>query len=587
LEALGFGTSDTDITVDIRGEKPIGSVYKRGVDDWRFGRGFFPSQVPSYPRPRAEKEVVHRSYTGRGISTVTESISLLGMVGDEDYLSGVKLPGKFSNHQLYTKLSYDSEWHIAAPTADGVQIRNASDVVAALLDHEGDVWMVDSYPGNPHAIVIKLIFGSIEPGSLSITVSGQYRLFPFAVAPADSRPYAYVAFTETIDWTWQVPRPTDTFMHASGIYEIAGFSTVRRRLDFHEYSKHTHPYSVDPGFSGLSGLSFDRSIESPMCATSSILDPGWLITAVDNGFDSHYWLSKPDSSLDAFSRKVEADMTNLLPAVFYSASDAVMKHVSVLESNNLENFSQLSSTFELVPDVAKFISALSKGKNGDLLGSGATLLDLWAENRLREDFGWNPTVSDITELSESYESIVRVFREQGIWGERTLNGVFHYEMPFNCYGTGAVHLMARSKVRVRFDHSSLLATLIKGKSIGLIPSLGNLWDLVPFSFVADWAFNIGDRLRDIDAQAFMLMLPVHFAVHSLTLTTGLTDSQLQHLQLRPYPAGSSEFPGLKFYFRIPSLRLPILADSYYDFRAARGPSSLATAGALAYTFMKT
>lgn len=263
-----------------------------------------------------------------------------------------------------------------------------------------------------------------------------------------------------------------------------------------------------------------------------------------------------------------------------------MKHVSVLKSNNLENLSQLGGLLELAPDAGKFINALVKGKNGDLLGAGATLFDLWSENKLREDFGWNPTVADITEISESYSNVVRVFQEQGIWGERTLYGKFDYELPNNCYGSGSAHLTVRSKVRVTFSHTSLLASLIKGQAIGLIPSLGNLWDLVPFSFVADWLWNIGDRLNDIDAQMFMLVLPVHFAVHSLTVTSFLSDADLDFLEVRPYPAGFAQFPGLRFYMRIPSLRLPFLRDSIYDFRAAHGPSDLATAGALAYTLMK-
>lgn len=42
----------------------------------------------------------------------------------------------------------------------------------------------------------------------------------------------------------------------------------------------------------------------------------------------------------------------------------------------------------------------------------------------------------------------------------------------------------------------------------IYPSLENLWDLVPYSFVADWFLNISDTLNGFDNKGYLCRLPV-------------------------------------------------------------------------------
>lgn len=436
LNSVGFATSDDAISINIRGDKPVNSAYGRGLDNWRFGSGYFPSQVKSYPRPRAEREVLHTSFTGQGISTKSLSSSLLEGTDDEDDLLGVKMPRKFSTHRLYGSLYYDGDWSISSPFVDGITVRNTVDVHRALLTHEGDIWTRDSYPGYPHAIVTTGRSGEVLPNQLNLTFEGQFRLFPFATYPSDFFPYAYVNYRESIVWYYNEPLPIDSFGFDEGTYFAPTCNFVERTVSFGSYSKNTYPYSVDSQFQALEGQEFASMAYMSPCFTSTPLLPGKLVSQVDDGFNTSYTLGKPSYALDTFVDRVQRDIKNLLPATFYSSADAIDKHTSVLESNNLENLTQLGGLAELIPDIGKFVSALTKGKNGDLLGAGATIFDLWSENRLREDFGFNPAVADVRELSDKYSDLVRALTVQDIWGQRTLYGKFNFDLPDDCYGFG-------------------------------------------------------------------------------------------------------------------------------------------------------
>lgn len=53
-----------------------------------------------------------------------------------------------------------------------------------------------------------------------------------------------------------------------------------------------------------------------------------------------------------------------------------------------------------------------------------------------------------------------------------------------------------------------------GYEADLLPSLANLWDLVPYSFVIDWFLPIGDRLEQIEQRNYIATLPVKVVYQS-------------------------------------------------------------------------
>lgn len=59
----------------------------------------------------------------------------------------------------------------------------------------------------------------------------------------------------------------------------------------------------------------------------------------------------------------------------------------------------------------------------------------------------------------------------------------------------------------------------------LYPSLGNMWDLIPYSFCVDWIAGIGDLLEDIDANVYMRYYQARSIMKSTKITTGPVDNQ--------------------------------------------------------------
>nr|WFS39096.1 MAG: putative maturation protein [StochSev_2 levi-like virus] len=59
----------------------------------------------------------------------------------------------------------------------------------------------------------------------------------------------------------------------------------------------------------------------------------------------------------------------------------------------------------------------------------------------------------------------------------------------------------------------------------LYPSLGNMWDLIPYSFCVDWVAGIGDLLDDIDANVYMRYYQARSIMKSTKITTGPVDNQ--------------------------------------------------------------
>jgi hypothetical protein len=54
--------------------------------------------------------------------------------------------------------------------------------------------------------------------------------------------------------------------------------------------------------------------------------------------------------------------------------------------------------------------------------------------------------------------------------------------------------------------------------LDLVPSMANLWDMVPLSFVGDWFVPLGDAMEDIELHNYEHSLSVHKAFYSRKIT---------------------------------------------------------------------
>lgn len=280
----------------------------------------------------------------------------------------------------------------------------------------------------------------------------------------------------------------------------------------------------------------------------------------------------PHSYVNRCKRSVDINMSAIRPSSFYSASDALHKSIDVLKSNNIENLTQLSGILGLIPDLPGLGRLIAKASRKDP-SALIDLVDFVTDAVLAYRFAQRPTALDTEEiLSTDFKAeISDLLQLQSFTGYGEFHHTFDdFSPPMG--GEGLTTLVTRSKVRLTFDMSNLMATYLVGNSVGLLPTLSNLWAVVPFSFVVDWFTGMSDRLKSVDDQLLWMAVTTQWCLHSYAITYYPTPEELSSYGL----VSSSEKPfGLRYYIREFSLCMPKLRDSKYDYLAPdHGPDPI-------------
>lgn len=288
----------------------------------------------------------------------------------------------------------------------------------------------------------------------------------------------------------------------------------------------------------------------------------------------------PMKGLRDFWNAVDKINRDLAPSVFLSTQDAIDTHFPTLEGNYLETLSDLrdvSSLFEGVSGLRNFFRlANSRG----IFSNGKELLELLTDAQLLYAFAVAPSVSDAKDIADRGKMIYERYTKGNLFSRHTINGTFTWSIPDGAVdGFDGCILVARSKLVANFGGNSILSALLPVRAAGLLPTLGNVWDLVRFSFVADWFFNIGGRLSAVDTQAIILSLDCYYSVHSINVLWDIPSSTLSEYGIASV---SSDLPALNYYCRSLMGTIPVLTSSRFDFWEAQGPSSLTTAGSFFY-----
>lgn len=79
------------------------------------------------------------------------------------------------------------------------------------------------------------------------------------------------------------------------------------------------------------------------------------------------------------------------------------------------------------------------------------------------------------------------------------------------------------------------------RSLDFWPSAENLWDLLPYSFIADWFINISDVCRRYDAVGDILMFPIKGALQSVKISTRSVSN----------PSHGAGYADVTYYARLP------------------------------------
>lgn len=124
-------------------------------------------------------------------------------------------------------------------------------------------------------------------------------------------------------------------------------------------------------------------------------------------------------------------------------------------------------------------------------------------------YGWKPMLQDIKNAAEAFEHLTSEPRTRKIRVHHSIYKTGNVSTsPANWYAHGTRRITKRLTAYVTEDLSSA------PRSLGLLNPLSVAWELVPFSFVADWFIPVGNYLEAVAAT------PPHWDVF---ITEGVKD----------------------------------------------------------------
>ncbi len=146
--------------------------------------------------------------------------------------------------------------------------------------------------------------------------------------------------------------------------------------------------------------------------------------------------------------------------------------------------------------------AFRKGKWAevrDRLGLSRRHMSKRSANRwLEYQYGWLPLLGDIHSTAQILRDIVEVeSKVKSVQRSKTYLVDDHYQKDpgFADHWTGSVKYRVGLKVEVE---STLLGA---ANSLGILNPLEIAWDVVPYSFIVDWFYPVGDTLGALSASA--------------------------------------------------------------------------------------
>lgn len=282
--------------------------------------------------------------------------------------------------------------------------------------------------------------------------------------------------------------------------------------------------------------------------------------------------------LGSFSSKIDGDLPSIRCSAFISSSEALELASSDVDSNLIEALSELPEFLNVLPDVKGLLSILKSFlSRGGIFSVGALVRWLASED-LRLVFGTMPNLELLIEvLPRLVSTIVRLRKVEH--RPITGRGSYTYSFPSGTFGRSTCRLSVHTKAVCNSYPNGELASILDMKTLGLLPSTSNLWDLIPFSFVLDWGLNIHDRFRTLENMALLSAMPMRCLVHSYLITSPLSgdaDAYGVHEE-------SDVPPSYRLYRREISGHIPTPSSGKFDFLLPSRLPNLLTAGSLVVT----
>lgn len=154
--------------------------------------------------------------------------------------------------------------------------------------------------------------------------------------------------------------------------------------------------------------------------------------------------------------------------LFYKSYYDAIEKLPALQQNTLANIAEIINTLRSFADGFDMT---------DLRSVKRTSRDLW----LRYRYQYRTTISDMEEVTNA------VARLQAIVGK-----------PISTYGSANKNgVTTTCQVKVVVPEISSINDFILAAN--LRPTLSNVWDVIPYSFVVDWFFKVGPFLEDLQS----------------------------------------------------------------------------------------
>jgi hypothetical protein len=274
-----------------------------------------------------------------------------------------------------------------------------------------------------------------------------------------------------------------------------------------------------------------------------------------------------------FAKYWERQFSDIRPSAFYSTANAMESHLLSLKNNYLESLTERGELVHLAPDLPLLIRALVLWRK-DPVASATAFGDFVSDFVLRHGFSWRPNADAVAELTRVGPNLADSLERFSNSRTITVAGKFHFDFPWHPYWGGDMHLEVRSTARIEYADSTFARTILKLDSVGLLPDLHRVWEVLPYSFAVDWVTSVGRRLHDIDSQVKLFsLMQLHWVEHTYRITTPVPP----HISATGIDFTDGDLE-LVYFRRELSRRIPPLRDSKYDFRE---PAGIANVGVLA------
>lgn len=211
------------------------------------------------------------------------------------------------------------------------------------------------------------------------------------------------------------------------------------------------------------------------------------LATMEPGLVSEYNVHFPSKGFDTYSSLAPVKCEQMYSKGYAKlARTRAVSNVDGLDSNWIENLSQTGSALSVV---APLIEGWKAVESGSYEQARRALVSAY----LVYSYDVKPTISDLSNVNSDGTRVFNLATKDRFANERR-RGLFKKEGLISSYSATqkyccTLHLTLKDNV-----FAELWNALEK---LGLDPSAGNLWDLIPYSFVVDWFFSIGRILTSI------------------------------------------------------------------------------------------